>query len=1322
MYPGKRIFFGISKGVRRVLFFLGLLLLFAKPLFLGSLGLFLRAYAWIGHGYSLEWEAMSYREGVFALHGVQVEGPDGFHGAIPKVTAKWAQKSCHFENPIFSLGKEGGMFFSPSWKISMSKGVVLGEGIVSFHVTGSLEKGKVEAELTWEEGSCRFWGEKGDEAWRGSLLASSMDPRWLARWLPYEVGGKYSGEVAWEKARGKSLSVEGHLEGVEMSLGKWLSRGEGTFEGKGSTDWDEFLEEGSFRGSLRQGEVALRQGAFQKIEGDVTYFGPLGGEATLCGMLQGERCSFVAKLLGKERGSVSVRYADAAVEGEWNGEEWAATLCRVERTLLQGIQDGISLWDPSWEGYSFLEGVVSAVLQKEKGHSWTCLDFEGTSLLVRYQDILLGCQSCSLHDDVYSIQGGAFSASVSKGKTVVGSGWCGTGSVQDGLGALDGVVEGISTQLRWEAVSWEGMRGAIAMEGGRVPFALQSKEAGWEIAVEGGHFRGIDFSGRGYFSSEGTFWVEVPTFAGPIESLPFVASFSLPMEGKIASEEEGLWMEGSIDAFTWRVSGRFFDGKLGIDMLEKVQCLWEVSSSSLAIFDLRGSSPWGVEVYCPHLAREGDFDVRISKGIWDIARLCGKTTMGTALLDTEKSFVGRKAPFSGRATFSSSGIDSFSFSAQLSLEDVALACKMPLEIGGLPLEGNIQIDCASTTVEGTTLSLQGEGLSLGGKEVPLLAKVLVQEGVWNIDAMQLGEVEGKGVWNQKERHLSPFSLFSQGHPLCQVEGSRMSWSGGEISCTNLQLEPSQLSWIRMLSFPTPQWQGDVQGDLHIRWGSGIEVTACVTLPLMVQGGIAIENRVPIHLYYDSLQGVVLQGIDCTIFDPYRESSYANVQVETIHFDGEEKRWKFLRAQGCLFPEGGEKLSLPFSLDAPWRGTATLEIPSDMTSVSVEMDECVLPQNRGILRQAHFFLTKNSAHMEGEYLYRGEVLPLSCTLEDFLSPRGKIGLGKELWIDWHTEDTRWQIDAIEGSFSGVDASFHLEGDSLLGSAKIDCATLFPWVPVSLQQVFSELQMGKGYELMGRMRLEKEGFFFEGILGGKQVELFGYEFRTLLSQIHIAPDRTLIDNLKLSDSAGILSIGSIVAQGSGTLPWTLDIPKIQVIDLRPSKLQKVGEGPRDMTPLVVRSCVLQDFHGILDDPSTYHAKGELTFLNSYKRETTLFDIPSHVLSRIIGIDLDLLIPVRGKLTYELRGGVFHLLELFDSYSEQERASFHLVQTEDSPTMDLSGNLNILIRMKHFVLFTFTESFLIAIDGNLSDPSYHLTRNKKLLASLKNRQTGD
>ena len=252
------------------------------------------------------------------------------------------------------------------------------------------------------------------------------------------------------------------------------------------------------------------------------------------------------------------------------------------------------------------------------------------------------------------------------------------------------------------------------------------------------------------------------------------------------------------------------------------------------------------------------------------------------------------------------------------------------------------------------------------------------------------------------------------------------------------------------------------------------------------------------------------------------------------------------------------------------------------------------------------------------------------------------------------------------------------------------------------------MGKGYELKGRLKIEKNAPYFQGILCGKQIELFGYQFRTLLGQVDLGPKKMRIYDVKISDTAGIMKIDEIVLAGKDHLPWTIDIPTLTILELRPSLLQHPGEPVGPISPLVVRELKLTDFKGLLEDGKTYTAKGKLHFINSYKREETVFDLPVNVLSRIVGLDLELLIPVTGDLDFELKDGFFNLTSLTNAYSEGERSEFFL-KMEPQPTMDLDGNLNIFIKMKQHVLLKFTESFLISIEGQLNDPQFHLKKRR-------------
>ena len=134
--------------------------------------------------------------------------------------------------------------------------------------------------------------------------------------------------------------------------------------------------------------------------------------------------------------------------------------------------------------------------------------------------------------------------------------------------------------------------------------------------------------------------------------------------------------------------------------------------------------------------------------------------------------------------------------------------------------------------------------------------------------------------------------------------------------------------------------------------------------------------------------------------------------------------------------------------------------------------------------------------------------------------------------------------------------------------------------------------------------------------------------------------------------------------------------------------------------------------MEESDSYTARGDVGFINSFKREHTVFDWPADFLGRIIGLDSELLIPVRGKFRFELKKGRFWLSNLHDAYSEGKRSKFFLVHEGLSPSIDLDGNLHVFVTMKQYVLFKITENFLLKIDGNLEKPSFHLQKKSKFL----------
>jgi len=449
-----------------------------------------------------------------------------------------------------------------------------------------------------------------------------------------------------------------------------------------------------------------------------------------------------------------------------------------------------------------------------------------------------------------------------------------------------------------------------------------------------------------------------------------------------------------------------------------------------------------------------------------------------------------------------------------------------------------------------------------------------------------------------------------------------------------------------------------------------------------------KNKGPLHVHATS-HDISVHGIDAV---------WANgrAEAELVQVDLDAKRWRAETARVHAW-------------DADVFGD--FEGSLDFVSGRGKVKEAFV-QYAGAtraLRDVHLFFDEKQVIVEGLFCYRDKWAKAFAEA-DFASWKGRVLLQEDETSHATICFSGNNILSVEGAFGGIEASLHAHApNQLIGSVRFDAAKAAGWIPEDIGKAFRELEMGKNFELKGTLFLDlehPEATRFQGIFSGKQVELFGYQLRTLLAQTEIEAKKVRIYDFQLSDSAGTLTVDEIRMQTTGTAPWTIEIPKLLVRDLRPSLLHAPGEKPDPLTPLVVRELTLTNLTGLLDEPKTYAAEGHVSFINSFKRQETLFDKPSHLFGRILGLDAELLIPVTGEFLFTLKDGQYRLHDLKNAYSEAERSEFFLME---DPHMSLDGNLHILVQMKQFVLFKFTESFVISIEGTLKKPEFHLRKKK-------------
>jgi hypothetical protein len=709
-----------------------------------------------------------------------------------------------------------------------------------------------------------------------------------------------------------------------------------------------------------------------------------------------------------------------------------------------------------------------------------------------------------------------------------------------------------------------------------------------------------------------------------------------------------------------------------------------INSQLEALFAIEGT--WDclqkkIPFYCPTLSfYEGtwDFDFRLKRKTWDFFRLAGSfdgshLTFSHANLLGEPLLIAAHSPQELRA--------SMELPWKAVLAGGPLLKEWGLDLKKVPLVKNTHIDF---------LYQKGQiDLTAQGDSVPFILNAHQKEDAWQIDLAS---------------DLKMTALFKNNGSL---KGA-LKWKSDFETDFEGKLDPNlncafslSNSMFNLKTIEELSMEGIARGSGHFTYNGEIEADFDFNLSSLVVESYSLENEGGIHFSYSSKQGALFQGIH--LHGPF------DCVIDLLEYDAKGSHWIFHNAQVHLPTNLLTHKFLQFiDKTRDLNLNADIDLASDFSSFSCTMREGSIPLNGADRHIENLKCFWQGDKCELSFHYLKELYRMHCQIDDKIE--GRFLFGDEempLAIDWEYQDALL-IQSIEGSFHGIEASFHAESPNVLvGSAHINFTALCPLLPLEVAEGFQEIKMGEGYELKGRLKLKKNLPYFQGILSGKAIELFGFQFRTLLAQVDLRPEKMRIYDLKISDSAGILKIDEILMEDHA--PWTIAIPNLTIQELRPSLLMRPEDtAPGPLTPLVVRKMHIEDFKGILHDGKTYTGNGDLHFINSYKREETVFDLPANVLSRIVGLDLDLLIPVTGDLTFDIKDGYFNLLELKNAYSEGKRSQFFLESTL-LPRMDLDGNLQICIKMKQFVLFKITESLLISIDGVLDDPQFHLKRKR-------------
>jgi hypothetical protein len=740
------------------------------------------------------------------------------------------------------------------------------------------------------------------------------------------------------------------------------------------------------------------------------------------------------------------------------------------------------------------------------------------------------------------------------------------------------------------------------------------------------------------------------------------------------------------------------------------------------------------------------FDVRVEHGIWDWGRLAGQARLDENRLIIAmdpKSHLLNEPLQIANCCFASNSIESLQLKWEVRWKQIYAAVPLLAEIDSrfravaqAPLEGSMRVEVDIDP--GRQSILQIDGIDVRYKQQALPLSVCVGKSKEEICVKKLAigplaltcSLETTGNhWQIKDGHL-------------HCNQSEIVW-GGVIhspTCCELNISQVKIDLGEILGCPAPLTvTGKGLGQIRIDTGAELfEADWELNEAAIKSRCLCFDAQRSFHLHFSSQSGLSLSGIDVQI----RENNgrlWGSSRIGRIEFDSSSRCWFFRHVHLSMPAASLVALSEQVGHDHPMgllmRGvdnshglelTVDLDCAADGSSVELSVRDGFIPFLGAMrhLQNIHCSWSDTRFVVALSALHNDHWFKIGTTMQWGPSFEGRVVLEDDaamepstaLSIDWKARPGEGLIiQSIDGSFCGIEASFHAQqAGVLVGSARLRFDALADILPSRLARVFRSLRMGKGYELKGHLLYNGQTMSasFKGLLSGKQCELLGFQIRTLLTQVEMDSRRVHLFELKASDPAGIAKIDDLLIARDESLQWNISVPDLTLLEFRPSLLQKTGCEPPQVGPLVVRELKLLELRGNLDERDSLTAHGSLHFVNSFKRERTILDLPSDFLGRIIGLDLELLIPVRGQFRFQLKGGRFWLSDLKDAYSEGKRSKFFLVNEGFSPTIDLDGNIHIFVTMKQYVLFKITENFLLTIDGSIESPFFHMQKKSKLL----------
>lgn len=325
----------------------------------------------------------------------------------------------------------------------------------------------------------------------------------------------------------------------------------------------------------------------------------------------------------------------------------------------------------------------------------------------------------------------------------------------------------------------------------------------------------------------------------------------------------------------------------------------------------------------------------------------------------------------------------------------------------------------------------------------------------------------------------------------------------------------------------------------------------------------------------------------------------------------------------------------------------------------------------------------------------------------------------LRVDWkNIPESGFQVYRALGHLGGMainltndpEVPFSEENLHLVGEVGVNPSISAALVSEDLCQKAKAWELGEGYRLKGKLTLgkqEKGKIRFDGNLEGYDFAVKGYQLQKLVAKLLYQPGRIQLKDIEIEDPAGQAKISQADVYQLEEGDWAYHIPKVNVNNFKPSLLREMGQPIPIPKPLLVRNLEIENLLGYCDDINTLTGRGKLQFVNPPKKnlQNTILAIPAEILTRL-GLDLTVLNPVSGIISYEIGQSKVFLTKFKDIYSEGKLSKFYLGSSDKNSYVDFDGKLHVSIRMKQYNLFfKLAELFTFNIGGTLQKPTYSL-----------------